>query len=502
METVAAALPLAVALVALAAGRWPATRAAALGCGLALLVALLPAYRPAPAALAAALLDGLVTTAAVVYVVFGGLLLFQVMEAGGATRRLATALASLSTDRTGLALLLVLGWAPFVESASGFGVGAAVTCPLLLALGFPHRRAILLALLGLCAVPWGALAIGFALGVVLAGVPWPATAALCALLCLPLLAYFAGLALTLAGGRAGWRRWPLAAVLVIVLGGGLWAVSGWLSVELAGLLAGLAATAVGAAWLVLAQRSRKGGPAGSVALPPGQPSLARAVTPYALLVGLLLATRLIGPLASALQSTLVVGMPGGAARLSVLANSGTWVLVAALGGALALGLPPVVVGKAMALAGRRWWRPAAATAGFVALGQIMLAAGMTDALATALTGLGPFFLAATAVLGVLGGYVTGSNAGANGMLAALCAEAARALGLSPVLVAAMLNAAAASVTMASAPRLLLTVAVAGVPAAERAAEEVAVTRRMLAVTVGTTAILVVLGGLLVVLPAT
>jgi lactate permease len=496
VATVWATLPLLAALAALV-GRWPATRAAALGSGVALLLTgLHPAFRTPPERLAGALLDGAAPAVAVVSVVYGGLVFFGIMQRGGALARLAAALAGLGADRPALALTLVLGWGPFVESASGFGVAAAVTAPLLLALGFPRDRAILLALLGLCAVPWGALAVGLTLGAHLTGLDPAALGTATALLSLPVFAYTAVLAGWLAAGRAAWRRWPLGLALAAALGGGIWAGSRWLSVELAGLLGGLAALALGVAWLAAEQRGRRAREQGSAG-PRAGPTLVRAVAPYALLVGLLLATRLVPPLAQALQGVLVLTGPSGTSRLPLLAGSGTLLLVAALGGAAVLRLPARQVVAAALDAVRQWWRPALATAGFVALGQLMVANGMTATLAGTLASLGPGAPVAVVPLGALGGFLTGSNAGANAMLAVLSAESARRLGLSPVVMLALLGAAASHVTMASPPRLLLALAVAGTPAAERRQVEAAATRRMLAIAAGTVALLMLTALMLV-----
>ena len=63
------------------------------------------------------------------------------------------------------------------------------------------------------------------------------------------------------------------------------------------------------------------------------------------------------------------------------------------------------------------------------LGVLMAASGMAASLAHALAQTGPWYLVVAPWVAGLGGFVTGSNSGANAMLAATQAEIARALGV-------------------------------------------------------------------------
>jgi lactate permease len=480
--------------------RWSAPRAGAAGlvaCGLVVLLA--PRFALTGTAAATALLGGLLTTGVVVYVIFFGLLLYQVMRLGGAIERIAAGLTSLSDDRPALALLLVLGWAPFVESASGFGVGAAVTCPLLLALGFPAGRAALLALLGLCTVPWGALSVGTILGAELTGVDADAVGAICALLSLPLLVYYGLLAAWLSGGPAGLRRlWPLALTLAGALAAGLLVGSRFAGVEVAGVLGALGALGVGVGWLRLSAPrpptpDRPGAHDVTRDARGGTPSLLRAFAPYSLLTVALLATRLVAPLSAALRSVATLRAPGVSTTLPLLYSPGFWLAAVATVAAALLRLPRSGLALALRLSWRQWLPTALGTVGFVVLGQLMAASGMTAELAAAAARLGNLYAGAVPALGALGGFVTGSNTGANAMLAALQGEAAARLGLSTTFVVALQNTAAANATMATPSRVLLSLAVTGLSGVERRELEPLVTRRILAILLGTLAILALAG---------
>jgi lactate permease len=80
---------------------------------------------------------------------------------------------------------------------------------------------------------------------------------------------------------------------------------------------------------------------------------------------------------------------------------------------------------------------------------------MSAALAGAASRLGPVYLALVPVVGGLGGFIAGSNTGANAMFAASQAHAAHALGASNLQVLATQNVSASLLTMAAPPRVAL-----------------------------------------------
>ena len=108
-----------------------------------------------------------------------------VLRAGGALEAIARMTATTAPNPGLRILLLVYGLGVFFESATGFGVGIIVTAPLFLSLGYSSLRAGLLALLGQCAVPWGALAVGTSLGAQLAGLPLTVASLYALLLSIP-----------------------------------------------------------------------------------------------------------------------------------------------------------------------------------------------------------------------------------------------------------------------------------------------------------------------------
>ncbi len=103
------------------------------------------------------------------YVLLGGLFLYNVLDRGGAVSAVSGFLGRLEPEREALALVVVVGAAPFFESVTGFGVAVVISAPILLAAGFSPLKAAVLSSWGQCAVPWGALGIGTVIGADLSG---------------------------------------------------------------------------------------------------------------------------------------------------------------------------------------------------------------------------------------------------------------------------------------------------------------------------------------------
>src|SRR5215207_9226950 len=277
-----AAAPFVVAGVALLGMRLPAAWA-----GLAALAAALGGAVAWPdldaSGLPVAFVDGLGTAGAVLYVLFGGLLLYNVLSAGGAIERVSRFLGRLEPEKDALAVAVVVGVAPFFESVTGFGVAVVISAPILLAAGFSPLRAAVLSRWGQCAVPWGALGVGTVIGADLSVMSFRALSDWSALLSLPLFPVYAVAAAVLAGGWTGVRRRGFEAVaLGIVAGTGTLLTSAYAVPELSGAAGGLSATV---AFLGLRWRRLR-----SLGVP------VRGLLPYAFLLSLLLAANGLDPL--------------------------------------------------------------------------------------------------------------------------------------------------------------------------------------------------------------
>ena len=190
--------------------------------------------------------------------------------------------------------------------------------------------------------------------------------------------------------------------------------------------------AIGLAGFVAALRWHGGG-AATAPVPMG--TAAAAVFPYALLLALIVLTRLVMPLGVALQSFSLEWQHAGQFSGSVqpFYHPGTMLLVvlgltALLNRAKRRHLPP-----ALASAGRRLPQVALALFAALLLARIMVHGGMIDGLAAnAAPLLGAAWVVAAPLIGALGSFITGSATASNILFAELQVAGARAAGLDPV----------------------------------------------------------------------
>lgn len=141
-----ALLPLVAVGTLLVGFRWPAKKAMPVGYIVVVLIAL-GVWGMDIVTVAAATVEGLITAAGLLYIIFGALLLLATLTASGAILTIRSAFTRISPDRRVQAI--IIGWlfGTFIEGASGFGTPAAVAAPLMLALGFPALAAVMVGMI-------------------------------------------------------------------------------------------------------------------------------------------------------------------------------------------------------------------------------------------------------------------------------------------------------------------------------------------------------------------
>ena len=145
--------------------RFPARRAMPVAYVVTLLIAW-RVWKLPLSVVAAASIQGLILALSLLYIVFGALLLLATLSKSGAVDTIREAFFQISPDRRVQAI--IIGWlfGSFLEGASGFGTPAAVTAPLLLALGFPAMAAVMVGLIiQSTAVSFGAVGTPILIGV-------------------------------------------------------------------------------------------------------------------------------------------------------------------------------------------------------------------------------------------------------------------------------------------------------------------------------------------------
>lgn len=425
----AALLPILAILALMLGARWAAGPAGLAGLGVALPVALWGFGWDAGGLPGVAAEAGF-TALTILWIVFPALMLHEAQMAGGGTATIRAALARLSDDPRIMALLVAWFFSLFAEGAAGFGTPVALAAPILVALGFPPVRAVVLALVG--------HAVGVSFGAV--GTPVAAQVALTGLDPLALSAATAGLHAAIGwtmalmlhrlaaeqGGTAG-LGWPLGAALAFLLPATLIAV--FVGPELPTLGGALLGGLCFALWL--RGRGAPGGPGGRAVL--------GAALPYLLLLALILATRLISPLGEALRAvTLAWSLPGGfGGSVQPLYHPGTLLLLGLLLAATLRRTPLAELTGAAGRAASRMPSVLLALVAMLALARLMVHAGLIEALAAgAASALGGSWPALAPLAGVLGTFVTGSATASNILLTEFQRATAEALGLSVPLILA------------------------------------------------------------------
>lgn len=443
MPVALALAPIGLLLALLLGARWSAGAAGAAAAVLAAIVAV-GGFGYGAGGIASALggpfLEALFQSATILWITFPALCIHEYQTANGGTALFGRALAGLSGDPRIIALLIAWFFALFMEGAAGFGTPIALAAPLLVALGFAPVKALVLAIIGnAAAVPFGAVGTPMVPLIAETGLDPRALSVAVALLNASVGWMMAAILVRIAspdrsaseGGAVGWTA-AAAAFFFVPAALLAWATGPELP-SLGGALAG------GVAFVLLVRhRSRSVGsnPAGSL---PSASALVRAALPYLVVVALILATRLIAPLATGLRGVEIAWtLPGGfGGGVQPLHHPGTILLVAFLVAGMAGGrnrrLLPVAAGRAL----RRLPLVAVALVAVLTLARLMVHSGMIDLLAaTAAATFGGGWPLVAPMLGALGAFVTGSGTASNILFGGFQASAAELAGVSPLLAAA------------------------------------------------------------------
>lgn len=428
MAALLAASPLAAILVLMIGLRWRAAAAGAVGFALALAMALLafPFGARAPgtgeaAATVGVVLEALHHAAVILWIVFPALALYELQVRSGAMDRIRQALLAVSDDRRILTILIAWFFGLFMEGAAGFGAPVALAAPLLVGIGHTPVRAVSLALIGHAAgVSFGAVGTPVLTQLEIIDLPPVDLAAGTALLHVLAGWFLLACLVRLAGGvPMSWRDWAL----------GFWAafcflVPFFLLAWLVGPeLPTLGGAMIGGAAFLMAVR-RRGRPEGE--------GLGRLLdlVPYGVILGLVLATRLVPGVPSLLRSVEIGWSLAGSFKgmFQPLYHPGTILMLGLLLGALLTGKSRYLPGAALAAA-VRLGPVSVALVAMLALSRVMLHSGMIHVLAGQAATTGAAWPLLAPAVGALGTFVTGSATASNILFTEFQAGTAAALSL-------------------------------------------------------------------------
>ncbi len=145
-QALLAILPILVAAVLLVGFRLPARVAMPVVYVLAAFIGGIVWAMPL-AQIVAASIQGLFIAFEILFIIFAAILLLNVMKHSGAIAAIRSGFTTITPDRRVQVIIVSWLFGSFIEGASGFGTPAAITAPLLVALGFPAITAVMLGMM-------------------------------------------------------------------------------------------------------------------------------------------------------------------------------------------------------------------------------------------------------------------------------------------------------------------------------------------------------------------
>jgi lactate permease len=146
LQALLAFSPILVAGILLVGLRWPAKRAMPI-VFLQTAVIAIAAWDMTFQRVAASTVQGLGLTIAILWIVFGAILLLNTLKHSGALTIIRSGFTGISPDRRVQVIIIAWLFGTFIEGASGFGTPAAIIAPLLVGLGFPAMSAVVIGLM-------------------------------------------------------------------------------------------------------------------------------------------------------------------------------------------------------------------------------------------------------------------------------------------------------------------------------------------------------------------
>lgn len=131
-----AALPILFTIIFMAVFNWPAKRALPFSWLIACLVAGF-VWKMDFLEISARTISGFLSALETLFIIFGALLLMNVLKQSGAMAAINQLFSGITRDARIQAILVGYVFAGFIEGAAGFGTPAALVAPILISLGFP-----------------------------------------------------------------------------------------------------------------------------------------------------------------------------------------------------------------------------------------------------------------------------------------------------------------------------------------------------------------------------
>ncbi len=470
--------PILLVLTLMIVFKWSGSRAGSLAWVLTMLIAF-TIFKADHKVLAFANIKGILMTTFALYIIWGALFLYHVVNHVGGVKLIGETLARNVGDKTLQLVLAGICFPTFLQAVAGFGVPTAVAAPLLMALGFGAATSVTIATLGhIWSITFGSMAASYVVLQLAADLsPVPLA---------PWTAIYTGIACILCSYMAihtwgGWRKVSsgffktILPILAMATVQGVFALAGYYTIAV------LIGSIVGMIIVFLISK-----PYGNRRIVPTDSPKSKQLTvplaflPYAYLISLVLLVGFIPGLETYLQSLgrLELAFPAYETGLgwfteatvygktTLLGHPGSYVTIAAI-----LGIISYVISGHMKLKDTKiiWGKlvrsavaSSIATTAMVMMALVMLESGMTQTLArgvvNATGGAYPLF---APVVGVLGGFITGSNVNSNVMFGAFQRQIAELLGVSIYIAGAAQTIGGSIGSVISPAKLILSASTVG-----------------------------------------
>jgi L-lactate transport len=477
-----AALPVLALLYAIGIHRVAAWKSSLIGLATAALVAAV-AYRMPPTLLVDSVLYGAAFGAfPIFWIIYWAILLYRITVDTGQFEILKESIGHLTTDPSLQALLIGFAFGAFLEGAAGFGTPVAVAAAILSGLGFSAFYASGICLLANTApVAFGSIGIPLVTLAATTNLPINDLSANVGRICAPLSLIIPAYLVMVMGGLKGLRRvWPAAALCGVSFGGVQFLTSNFIGPYLTDILSSLAAIG---SLVILLRFWKPSGITESERKRQSAATIAKAWSPYFLLIVFILVWSVDGVKAMLNQVTWTFGWPGlhnivqqtapvvrvltpypAFYRLRWLAESGTACAFAAIASALFLRVRPLRLWELAAQSARQLALSFISVTTVLALAFLMNYSGATGTLGLAFATSGKAFPFFSAMLGWLGVFLTGSDTSSNALFGNLQKITALRLGLKPALMAAGNSAGGVMGKMISLQSIAVAAAAAGLKA--------------------------------------
>jgi|GEM_PF-455352 len=399
-----------------------------------------------------------ILTLSAALVIFPGQIMNALLKQTETINEIGKFIQTIEMPRLRLASIMVLGIAPALESLTGFGVSLFFTVPALMRL-FSLRKALVLSLLGMNIMPWGTLALATVIGSQITGLSFTELSyrtSLTSFLVFPMIGCFIYFICRKDDSSQLYQfLYPVTIGFVFSSFLVLWNI--YFPSELVGVYAGIGAVMIG---FMIELYLSKGRLFSNTIYSKIQ--ILRMFSPYIVLISLIGISR-IEIVYRYLHDFFVFRNRD--INFSILTSPGIFIFITII--CLYSFSGKYIRDNRFFFDGvKRSVYPVAGISLFVAFAQIQQSSGILKALASGVSGLSlTENILISPLVGMIGGYTTGSNVGGNVLFMSLQSEIGSYFD-KKLLFSAVQNSSAGHAVFMSVPIILLTLAIAKIDDAD------------------------------------